>query len=109
MHPTSRIVALIVGIFLASASNAAAATAKAYQVTGPIVALTPTVITIQKGDEKWEITRDPSAKGDAELKVGNRVTVHYRMTVTSIETKDAKTGAHQRTESEKAAVPNGKK
>src|SRR5262245_4180818 len=68
----------------------AAGTAKTYQVTGPIVALTDTMITVMKGKDKWEIARDPSTKGPADLKVGNDVTIQYRMTATTVEIKEAK-------------------
>ena len=65
--------------------------ADAYQVTGPIVSVTPTSVTVQKGNEKWEIARDQATpvKG-GELKVGAKVTIKYRMSATSIEVKDAK-------------------
>ena len=66
-----------------------AETAKSYQVTGPIVALTDNVITVQKEDEKWEITRSPATKSDAKLAVGDRVTVYYTMSADRIETKAA--------------------
>src|SRR5688572_6778984 len=66
-----------------------AETAKSYQVTGPIVALTDNVVTVQKEDEKWEITRSPATKSDAKLAVGDRVTVYYTMSADRIETKNA--------------------
>ena len=64
-----------------------------YQVTGPILSMTDTTITVQKGKEKWEINKGTVA-GAADLKVGDKVTVHYTMTATTIETKPAaKAGA----------------
>jgi hypothetical protein len=42
---------------------------------------------IQKGDERWEIARDESTKHLGVVKVGEKVTVYYRMTATSIESK----------------------
>lgn len=77
--------------FCALAAAAFAADSNSYQVTGPILALTPTTITVQKGNEKWEIARDqatPVRGGD--LKVGSKVTVNYRMTAISVEVKGAK-------------------
>ncbi|MEO6244194.1 MAG: hypothetical protein ABIQ12_02055 [Opitutaceae bacterium] len=59
-----------------------------YQVTGNVTALTDTVVTVMKGDEKFEIARG-SAKVDGKLAVGSKVTVHYKMTAASIEVKDA--------------------
>ena len=65
----------------------AAPSAKTYQVTGPILELTDKTIVVQKGDERWEIARDENSKTKGNLKVGQKVTVHYRMTATSIESK----------------------
>jgi hypothetical protein len=67
-----------------------AESAKTYQVTGPVVALTSSTITVEKNGENWEIARDASLKGDSALKVGDRVTVHYRMSATKIESKPGK-------------------
>lgn len=72
-----------------AAPGFAAAAAKTYQVTGPIVALTETVITVDKNGEKHEIARTSNTKIDGKLAVGSRVTVHYRMSAESIEVKDS--------------------
>ncbi|MBI2193811.1 MAG: hypothetical protein HYU36_17685 [Planctomycetes bacterium] len=64
-----------------------AASAKKYQVTGPVLELTDGVIMVQKGEEKWEIGRDANTKVTGELKVGGKVTIEYRMVATSIEVK----------------------
>jgi hypothetical protein len=63
---------------------------KTYQVTGPIVDVTDTSITVQKGKEKWELARTPDTKVTGELKKGEKVTVHYTMTATSVEAKGGK-------------------
>ena len=39
-----------------------AAAPKTYQVTGPVVEVTPDTITVMKGKEKWEIARDKDTK-----------------------------------------------
>lgn len=70
------------------ALGARAESAKSYQVTGPIIALTDSVITVQKGDEKWEIARSAATKTTGKLAVGNKVTVFYKMSADSIEVKD---------------------
>jgi hypothetical protein len=111
MHSKFRWFVFYVCFSLSTGSTVLAASAKSYQVTGPIVALTPTTITVQKDDEKWEIARDPEAKGDATLKVGDRVTIHYRMTATRIEgraeksadssVKDADPGAKTKKKTER--------
>lgn len=75
---------------IAPVAGAFAASAKTYQVTGPVVAITPTTITVEKDNEKWEIARDPSSDAQADVKVGDRVTVQYRMHATKIEPKPGK-------------------
>ena len=64
---------------------------KTYQVTGPILEITDTTITVQKGKEKWEIARTKDTKVTGELKVGAKVTIMYTMTAVAVEAKgDAK-------------------
>jgi hypothetical protein len=62
---------------------------KEYQVTGPVVALTDGVITVDKNGEKWEIGRSAATKVDGKLAVGSKVTVYYRMGASAIDVKDA--------------------
>ena len=63
-----------------------AAGAKTYQVTGTVVAATGSMVTVQKGLEKFEIDIDPATtKGSAELKVGAKVTVTYVMSASKVE------------------------
>ena len=67
--------------------SVAAAAPKTYQVTGPVVEVKGDTIVVEKEqgkNEKWEIDRG-SAKGD--VKVGDKVTVHYTMTATKIDNK----------------------
>jgi len=66
-----------------------AAPPKTYQVTGPVLALTDDMITVQKGQDKWEIARDASTKITGDLKVGSKVTIEYRMSATSVDVKPA--------------------
>jgi hypothetical protein len=66
-----------------------AAPPKTYQVTGPVLAVTDDMITVQKGQEKWEIARDASTKITGDLKVGAKVTIEYRMSATSVDVKPA--------------------
>jgi hypothetical protein len=61
-----------------------------YQATGPILELTDAKIVIQKGKEKWEIARTADTKVTGELKVGQKVTIEYTMTATSVEVKPDK-------------------
>jgi hypothetical protein len=80
-----------VGAALALAVSAGPllAVTKTYQVTGPVLAVTDDAITVQKGQEKWEIARNADTKVTGELKVGAKVTIEYRMTATSVEVKPA--------------------
>ena len=57
-------------LFAGTSLNAAEAK-KSYQVTGPILELTATTITVQKGDDKWEIARNKDTKITGDLKVGS--------------------------------------
>jgi hypothetical protein len=73
-----------------AASSLNAADVKTYQVTGPVLEVSATSITVQKGDEKWQIARDASTKITGDVKVGAKVTVYYKMTAAEIEVKSAK-------------------
>jgi hypothetical protein len=83
-------VAALCGAFLLSAATLNAADVKTYQVTGPVLEVTPTTITVQKGDDKWEVARTKSTKISGDLKVGAKVTIYYRMVAEEVEVKDAK-------------------
>jgi ribosomal protein S1 len=73
-------------------SSAALAAGKDYQVTGPILEVNDSMIVVEKGakKERWEIARDANTKASGEMKVGDKVTVHYTMTATDIEVKAGK-------------------
>jgi hypothetical protein len=82
---------LAASLLLALSTPALAKAPDSYQVTGPVVEVTADVIVVMKGTERFEIGRDPADK--TEVKVGDKVTIKYRMTATSIEKKDAKAAA----------------
>lgn len=73
----------------AAAANSARAADKNYQVTGPVLEVTDSVITVEKGKEKWQLARDKDTKVTGDLKVGAKVTIEYKMTATSVEVKGA--------------------
>ncbi len=68
---------------LFGASALSAAGAKTYQVTGPVVSVDGGVVTVMKGKDKWEINLGSAAAP----KVGDKVTITYTMTASSIEVK----------------------
>ena len=82
---TTRILAALAAIALATS-------AQAYQVTGEIDAVTATSITVKatggknKG-EKFEMTRGADTKVTGDLKKGAKVTVEYTITAKSVEVK----------------------
>ena len=82
---------LLVGIAAQAAvlSASAAEIAKTYQVTGPVVEINERTIVVQKGEERWEIARDAATNSKGQHKVGDKVTIHYRMTAVSVEKKPA--------------------
>jgi hypothetical protein len=79
--------------FLFAASLASAAGPKSYQVTGPVLEIKGDVVVVQKGKEKWEITKAADTKVTGDLKVGAKVTIDYKMTAAAIEVKDEKAKA----------------
>jgi hypothetical protein len=70
-----------------------AAPPKTYQVTGPVLELTPDTIVVMKGKDRWEIARDASTKVTGDLKVGSKVTIEYRMSAATVEVKPEKGAA----------------
>lgn len=86
---TTKAFSLLAAAALALGSAAFAGT-KDYQVTGPILEVNDSMIAVQKGKDRWEIARDANTKASGEMKVGDKVTVHYTMTATNIEVKAGK-------------------
>ena len=80
---------LIAMTLLTLSLNVFAAAPKTYQVTGPVLEMTDTTIVVQKGKEKWEISKDAASKVTGELKVGSKVTIEYFMTAKTIVVKEA--------------------
>src|SRR5215471_18876422 len=81
---------LLAAASLALSSAAFAAGGKTYQVTGPVLEVTDTMIAVQKGKDRWEISRDANTKVTGDVKVGDKVTVTYTMAATEVEVKPAK-------------------
>lgn len=60
---------------------------KEYQVTGPVLAVTDNVVTVQKGEEKWDLEVSSDTKMDGKLAVGQKVTIYYHMVANRVEKK----------------------
>jgi hypothetical protein len=76
--------ALLISLLLSLA--AFAAQPKTYQVTGKVLETSADTITVEKGKEKWEIAKGEVANA-SDIKVGDKVTIEYRMTAAKIEKK----------------------
>ena len=83
-------VLILVCAFIFIATMAFAAGPNKYQVTGPVLEIKGDVIVVQKGNDKWEVSRDAATKVSGDLKVGSKVTIEYKMTATKIEVKEDK-------------------
>ena len=80
-------------IALVSFTAGGYAAAKSYQFTGTVKASDAGGLTVEKSaKETWQFEVPKDVKGPAP-KVGDRVTVYYKMVATEIESKPAATGA----------------
>ncbi|MCX6891191.1 MAG: hypothetical protein WCL11_16385 [Verrucomicrobiota bacterium] len=82
--------AAVCGAILLGVANLPAAEVKTYPATGSVIELTPTSITIQRGDTTWEVARSKNTQVTGKLKVGATVTVQYRMVAAEVEVKAGK-------------------
>ena len=79
------IAALLIAAFVAGGYAAA----KSYQFTGTVKAADGGTLTVEKSaKETWQFDVPKDVKGGAP-KVGDRVTVYYKMVATEIEAKPA--------------------
>jgi cytochrome c oxidase assembly protein Cox11 len=81
---------LILIIAMSLLTTFAFAAVKTYQVTGPVLEVTDSMIAVKKGADRWEIARDTDTKITGDLKVGQKVTIEYKMTATKVEVKEGK-------------------
>jgi hypothetical protein len=58
-----------------------------YQVTGPVLAVSPTSITVKKGSSPWTVSRDAGTQVTGDLKVGSKVTIKYHMVADTVVAK----------------------
>ena len=97
------VVGAVLVVSLCLATMVVAAGQKTYQVTGPVVELTDTKIVVEKGKEKWEVARTADTKVTGELKVGEKVTIEYTMTATTVEVKAPAKAAKAEAKADKKA------
>jgi hypothetical protein len=83
----NRFVSFVIIVAFAMHAVSAFAAGKTYQVTGPVLEVNDSMIAVQKGKERWEIARSADTKLTGDVKVGDKVTVMYTMSATSIENK----------------------
>ena len=98
---TNTAFSLLAAASLALSGATFAAGAKTYQVTGTVLEMTGSKITVQKGPEKLEIDLDPTIKATGDVKVGATVTITYVMSATKVEGSAAAAAAET-----KPAVPS---
>jgi hypothetical protein len=83
-----KITAMLVVLVALLTITAYGAAAKAYQFTGVVKTVQGDTFTVQKSPtETWEFSKDAATKGT--VKVGDKVTVHYRMIATDIDASAA--------------------
>jgi hypothetical protein len=81
------VIALLIAVLVA----AGLAAAKSYQFTGTVKATDGGTLTVEKSaKETWQFELPKDVKGGAP-KVGDKVTVYYKMVATEIEPKPAAT------------------
>jgi len=81
---TTTAFSLLAAAALPLSGAAFAAGAKSYEITGTVLEMTGSKITVQKGTEKWEIDLDPTIKTTGDIKVGSKVTINYVMSATKV-------------------------
>jgi hypothetical protein len=83
-----RKIAMVLFVLVALLTITAYAAAKSYQFTGIVKTVQGDTFTVEKDPKNtWEFTKDASTKGT--VKVGDKVTVHYKMIATEIEASAA--------------------
>ncbi len=80
---------IVVLLFLAAFAVASRAASRSYQFTGIVKAVAGDMLTVEKSaKETWQFEVAKDTKGGTP-KVGDHVTVHYKMVTTEIDSKPA--------------------
>jgi hypothetical protein len=80
-----KLVLMVVAV--AFVASVAFAGGKTYQFTGKVLEIKDNVIVVEKGKEKFEMTKDANTKIKGDVKVGAKVTVQYESRAVEIEVK----------------------
>ena len=80
-----KLVLMVVAV--AFVASVAFAGGKTYQFTGKVLEIKDNVIVVEKGKEKFEMTKDANTKIKGDVKVGAKVTVQYESRAAEIEVK----------------------
>ena len=80
-----RLIVMVAAALLVA--SVAFAGGKTYQFTGKVLEIKDNVIVVEKGKEKFEMTKDANTKIKGDLKVGAKVTVQYESRAAEIEVK----------------------
>ena len=94
-------VVLLISVIFLMAAVAYAAQDGVRKATGELVKITAESIVIKKGKGEMVIVRDASTNVAGNLKVGEKVTVQYKMIATSVAVKDTKTTETKKTTKKK--------
>ena len=81
-------VMLLISVIFLMTAVAYAAQDGIRKATGELVKITAESVVIKRGKGEMVITRDPSTNVAGNLKVGEKVTVEYKMIATSVAVKD---------------------
>ena len=86
-------IVMIAALLIAAAVAGGYAASKSYQFTGTVKAADGGMVSVEKtAKETWQFEVPKDIKG-ATPKVGDKVTVYYKMVATEIEAKPAGTAA----------------
>ncbi len=103
---TNTLLSLVAAGSLAFSGVAFGASAKTYQVTGPIVEMNDKMIVVMKGKDRWEVDKDSSTKVAGDLKVGEKVMITYTMMAKDVEVKAGKGAKNEELKAAATASPS---
>jgi hypothetical protein len=79
-----RSIAIGLGLIIVLAIGYAVTQPKSYQVTGPVLTINGDIITVQKGQDKWDLIKTADTQVTGTLAVGTKVKIEYKMVATKI-------------------------